>query len=406
MTSTIPPSASEQRHPVIWRWLKWILPVVVVIAGVVIMQVMIATAPKAERKTPPRTARLVDTLPVARTNLHAVVSAMGMVHPAREVTLHPQVGGTVIEVHPELIPGGIKAAGDVLLRIDPKDYELALRRAESALAAAEGDYQLELGQQALARKEFELLGRGDLSEAERALILREPQRAQAEAALASARAALDQARLDLERTTITAPFHAIVRSRSTDLGAQVSPPSPLATLTDVEAYWIIAPVPVSQLAWLAVPERAGETGAAVRVLFAGQPAREGRVLRLLNELETDGRMAQLLIEVRDPLALAPDAAGLPKLLLGDFVRIEIDGRWTEDVVALDRRWLRNHNEAWVLADGRLEIRTLDIPFRGEREVLVRAGLESGELVVTTDIAAPVAGMLLTTGETNKGGGAP
>lgn len=403
MTSTIPSTAAEKRHPRIWLLLKIVLPIIAIMIGYGIMQYMIVTAPTAGRQKPPRTARLVDVQPVALTNAHAVIAAMGVVHPAREVTLFPRISGTVIEVRPELIPGGIKAEGDVLLAIDRLDYDLALRRAESVLATAESDYALELGQQALAQKEFDLLGGKDFSPEERALILREPQKARAEALRDSARAAVDGARLDLERTVITAPFNSIVRERHINVGAQVTPTSPLATLTDVDSYWIIAPVPVSQLAWLRIPEHLGQTGAVVNVIFAGLPPRQGRVLRLLNELETSGRMAQLLIEVNDPLALKPETEGKPKLLLGDFVRVEVDGLWMEQVVALDRRLVRNYDQTWIMnTNDALDIRTLDIVFRGEEEVFVRGGLNEGERVVTTDLAAPVNGMKLTTGRREAG----
>jgi RND family efflux transporter MFP subunit len=403
MKSSIPVTEAEKHHPRIWLLLKIILPIIVILAGYGVMKYMIATAPKAGRQAPPRTARLVDVQTVAPTNAHAIIAAMGVVHPARQVTLHPRISGTVTEISSELIPGGIKSEGDVLLEIDRLDYDLALRRAQSVLATAESEYALELGQQALARKEFELLGGDDLSPEEKALILREPQKARAEANRESARAAVDGAKLDLERTTITAPFNAIVRERHVDVGMQVSPSSPLATLTDVDTYWVIAPVPVSQLPWLRIPERAGETGALVSVMFEGAPARQGRVLRLLNELETDGRLAQLLIEVEDPLALKPESDGLPKLLISDFVRVEIDGRWMEDVIALDRRLVRNYDQTWVMNEqDELEIRTLDVVFRGEREVFVRGGLVAGDRVVTTDLASPVNGMKLTTGRRDAG----
>ena len=139
------------------------------------------------------------------------------------------------------------------------------------------------------------------------------------------------------------------------------------------------------------------------MVFEGAPARAGRVLRLLNELEADGRMAQLLIEVDDPLALKPGADGQSKLLIGDFVRVEIDGLWMENVIALDRRLVRNYDQTWVMnAADELEIRTLDVIFRGEREVFVRGGLAAGDRVVTTDLASPVDGMKLTTGRRDAG----
>jgi RND family efflux transporter MFP subunit len=404
MTSTIPSSAAEKRHPAIWLILKILLPIALIILGYGVMKYMIATAPKAGRQAPPRTARLVEVRSVAITNASAVITAMGVVHPAREVTLHPQISGTVIAIGPELIPGGLMAAGDAVVHVDRADYAIALRRAEGDLALARSDFALESGQQALARKEFVLLGQEELSAEERALILREPQKARAEAMLESAAAALDQAKLNMERTAIAAPFHAVVRERHVDVGAQVNPSTPLATLTDVDTYWIIAPVPVSQLSWLTIPSEPGKAGSNVRVRGKDDAVREARILRLLNELEKGGRMAQLLIEAPDPLALKPENRGKPKLLIGDFVRMEIEGSSLENVIVLDRSWVRNHDDVWVMNErGELEIRKVTVVFRGEQDVYVRGGLAENERIITTDLSAPVNGMKVTTGQDAPGG---
>ncbi len=402
--STIPATEAEKRHPKIWVTLKIILPFIAVLAGVIIMTTLMKTAPTATRKPPARTARLVEVVAIARTNARAVIPAMGLVQPSREITLHPQVSGAILEISEELIPGGTRRAGDWLVKIDPADYEIALRRAEAELAAAQGNLTLEQGQQVVARKEFELLGSDVISPEERALILREPQLAAAQARLDSARAALDLARLHLERTTVTAPFNAVVRERHVNTGTQVSPSTPIATITGADTYWIIAPVPVSQLRWIEIPDGAPSTGSPVRVTAGEGAPREGRVLRRLTNLEEGGRMAQVLIEVNDPLG-----GDSSPLLIGDFVRVEIEGVEITDVVALDRRFLRGHHEVWIMtSDDTLDIRPVDIAFRGERDVLVRSGLNENERIVITDLAAPVNGMKLATSASApaSGGGGP
>lgn len=409
--STIPASEAEKRHPKIWLSVKIILPLVMIVLGAFIMLALIKTAPKASRKPPARTARLVEVKPVVLTNARAVVSAMGVVLPSREITLTPQVSGAVLEISPDLIPGSVKRAGDVLVKIDPADYDIARRRAESDLEAARGNLILEQGQQAIARKEFELLGHAELSPEERALILREPQQAAAQARLDNAAAALDQARLNLERTTVTAPFNAVIAARHVDLGAQVSPATPLVVLTGADAYWIEATVPVQDLNWLTIPVREGDPGSPVRIYNNADRAtgayREGVVLRKLNSLESGGRMARLLIEIRDPLRAAIDTPenNPSPLILGDFVRVEIEGAELTDIVALDRGLLRGFETAWIMNDAsELEMRRLDIAFRGAGHVLVRGGIAHGERLVLTDLAAPVPGMKLTT--KTSGGDAP
>jgi RND family efflux transporter MFP subunit len=377
-----------------------ILPLLIIGGGVVLANYLIDTSPKAKRQPPPRRARLVEVTPVEFTDQRVVIHAMGTVVPAREVALQPRVSGQIIEVSGEFLPGGHFKEGDILVKIDQADYLLAVRQRESDLAQAKSALDLEFGQQAVAKREFEMLGEA-VKEDERALVLRQPQLAQAEARMATALAALDQAKLNLDRTTVKAPFNAMVRERHVNLGMQVTPATTLAMLTGTDAYWIEVAVPVDELQWLDIPKSSDKDGSAVRVYneaaWGAEAFRAGRVIRLMSDLEKEGRMARLLVEVADPDSLLPVNKDKPRLLLGDYVRVEIDGREIKNVAALARRLVRDGNTVWVLnTEGKLEIRPVQILFRGRDRLLVSDSLKVGEKIVVTDLASPVAGMELRT----------
>lgn len=387
------------------------LPLLILLGAVAIAFYLMRTSPSAERTPRPRQARLVQVEKVAASSRTATVQAFGTVQPAREIVLRPQVGGRIVAVDPDFAPGGRFARGETLLRVDPSDYELAVRQRESELAQALADLRVERGNQVVAEREFALLGE-TLDEQDRDLVLRGPQLETVRARVAGARAALAAARLDLERTVLTAPFDALMRSRAVELGAQVEPGAELATLVATDAYWIEVSVPVDQLRWIRFPGGEGAPGSPVRVYdeAAWGPGvhREGEVVRLLGDLESEGRMARVLIVVRDPLG-TDAAAGIadadtdgvadapPRLLLGAYLRTEIEGRNLADVIALDRELLREGDRVWLLDDqGRLEIRPVTVGFRASDRVLVTAGLRAGERVVRSDLSAPVAGMPLRT----------
>ncbi|MGH0033874.1 MAG: efflux RND transporter periplasmic adaptor subunit [Myxococcota bacterium] len=358
---------------------------------------LLETGPVAERRARPRQARLVEVTPVERSTEVTRIAAMGNVVATRQVDVQPQVSGRIVWVSPEFVPGGRFAAGDVMLRIEPRDYELAVRQREADLAQARADLKMEEGNQSVARLEYELLGEA-VPDEDRELVLRLPQLETVRARVASAEAALAQARLDLERTEVRAPFDALVRARSTELGARVDPGTDLATLVETGAYWVEVLVPVTQLRWIEIPRTSGEPGSLARVHGPGGgpvTIREGRVERLLGDLESEGRMARLLVRIDDPLALAPEHAGMPPLLLDSFVHLEIEGRPMENVVALDRALLRDHDRVWVMGrDGALEIRDVVVAFRGDDEVFVSEGLAGGEQVVVSELSSPVPGMPL------------
>jgi hypothetical protein len=116
------------------------------------------------------------------------------------------------------------------------------------------------------------------------------------------------------------------------------------------------------------------------------------VVRALGDLEEEGRMARLLVSVDDPLGFEVSA---PPLLLGSFVRVEIDGTPLVDVAVLDAALLHDGKHVWVMNDSNeLEIRAVTVAFRGRDQVFVSSGLSAGERVIRSGLSVPVAGMSL------------
>ncbi|MCF7973337.1 MAG: efflux RND transporter periplasmic adaptor subunit [Phycisphaerae bacterium] len=379
--------------------IKLLLPVVIIAAAAGFFGFQMKTRPVAERKTPPRQAKQVHVTVARRTDVRAVLDYIqGPVMPAQEVTLSPQVSGLIVTMSPALIPGGIVTQGHMLLGIDPSDYELALKQRRSDVARARLNLELERGNQAIARQEFEML-KEEVSEQDQALVLREPHLADAQAALEAAQAAVSRAELDLSRCLVMAPFNAVIREKKIDLGTRVSPGSTLVSLAGTDEYWIEAEVPVSKLQWIDVPSGMSQTGSRVTIYdpatWGPGLSREGQVIRLLSDIDPGGLMARVLVSVQDPLALLPENQGKPVLLLGALVDLEIKGDILESVIPLQREWLHDENRVWVMAeDNTLKTQEVTISFPGYQQVCVVAGLEDGQRVVITDIAAPVEGMPL------------
>ncbi len=374
------------------------LPPLVLAGGVALAVALVKTAPQAERKPPARAARLVETLTVRIAAQPTVIHADGTVRPALEVTLYPRVSGEIVSIGPDLVPGGCFKEGAELLRIDPRDFELAVRQRQTDVARARAALALEMGQQAVAMREYELLGES-LSEANRDLILRKPQLAQGQAAVEAAEAALDLAQLNVERTVVKAPFNGVVRERHVNVGTQVTPSTPLLLATGSDEYWVEVSLPAEQLRWIRVPGADGAAGSEARVYPNGgggaRGARRGFVFRVLPDLEPEGRLARVLVRVPDPLARTPGNGEQPSLLLGDYVSVEIDGIGLPSAVALERRLFRDGDRVWLMNDrNELQIHPVTVGFRGLETMLVTGGLNGGERVVATDLPAAVPGMAL------------
>lgn len=378
----------------------------ILVAGAVLVWFVFLSEPTATRgpDTARETAMLVDITTAERQDYRPTITAMGRVRAARELTLKPRVGGQIIDRASEFTPGGMVDEGEMLIKIDPADYEATLQQRRSELSQARSDLDIEQGQQNVAQQEFELLGQ-ELSGSNKALVLRQPQLEQARASVESAEAALKEAQLELDRTSVTAPFNARVLSREISVGTQVSTGEEMGRLVGVEEYWVEATIPQSHLRWLRFDERSGETGAPATIrnntAWPEDQHREGRLQRLVGELDETSRLARVLITVEDPLALESETADKPPLLIGSFLNTTIEGRKLEDVVRLNRNHIRRNDTVWIMEDGELSIRDADIAFRDAEYAYVTSGVEAGESVITSDLATVVEGADLRTEEDSE-----
>jgi RND family efflux transporter MFP subunit len=319
---------------------------------------------------------------------------MGTVIPAREVVLKSRVSGEIIEIHPEFTEGGFLKKGMRIIQIDPKDYELALARKKSAVTDAEYALKLELGHQAVAKREWDLLNQGKpAQDMEKELALRQPHLDKVRADLVAAEADLKAAMLDLERTRILSPFNAMVRSKSVDLGSQTTSQEPLAELVGTDAYRIQVSLPVDRLQWIDVPVQADDSGSKARVIYGQGNECRGTVIRLMGDLATEGRMARILVEVADPLGLKASKQDRAPLLIGEYVRVEILGHKLDNVFQIPRTALRDNSTIWIVKENQsLEIRKVHPVWRDADVVLLQDGLKPGEQLIVSDLAAPVEGM--------------
>lgn len=357
------------------------------------------TEPEAQREgATKKTAMLVDVVRVSRGNFTPSVVATGTVQAAMDIILSPQVGGEVISISENFIPGSFVKKGEVLLQINPADYRNVLMLRKSDLELAKSNLSIEMGRQDVAQKDFELIGQ-EMSADNQALVLREPQLEAEKANVAAAEAAVSQAQLDLQRTTIRAPFDAHVISRSTNIGAQLVPGAEIGRLVGMDEYWVIANVPMGKVNWLTFDENGSENASEVKIYsnnWPGNQYREGRLFRLVGALDAQTRLARVLISVPDPLVRKASMDTLPPLMIGAFVESHIQAREIRDVIRLSRDHLRQGGTVWVMEEDKLSIRNVEIVFQDADYAYISEGLSDNERVVTTDLSTVVEGSDLRT----------
>ncbi len=388
-----------RRHP------KALLPVAVIAFGALCAYVLISTRSEVVVAPPQVPAPLVRAMPVEIRNVRLTVNAQGTVAPRTKTSLVSQVAGQIISVSPAFANGGFFKAGDVLLAIDPRDYELAVDRARAVVAQARVRLAREEEEAELARQEWQRLGNGEATD----LALRKPQLEDARAALQAARASREQARLALDRTRIRAPYEGRVLSKIVDLGQYVNPGAPVARIYAVDYAEIRLPVPHEQLAYLDLVYNArselapaSRPKALVHAVFAGAPHTwEGEIVRIEGEIDARTRMVNLVARVDAPYDKGDDPARAP-LFAGLFVEVEILGRVAKDIAVVPRSALRGADQVLVVdQDNRLRFRGVDLLRLEAENALIRSGLNGGERVCISTLDAVVDGMqvrILTPGD--------
>ena len=379
--------------------LRVLLPLVVLAVSIVGAMLLLSSRPEAERRDVEVRSTLVETIVPTRGPQSIDIVGYGTVEPHRRLAVQPQVGGQVMELNDAVRVGGILRAGETILRIDPRDYELAVRQREADVANAAVALQLEEARGLVAAREWELLGESiETSELGRRLARREPQKVEKEAMLEASKGRLEQAELDLERTTLRTPFNSMVLEDSIEIGQVVSPQTRVATLVGTDRFDVIVAVPLDQLPLIRVdptdPDR-GSAASVVQELGEGETVRrQARVDRVIGEVERAGRLARVRVLVEDPLGLEDGAASIP-LLVGSYVTVRIQGPEVQDVVELPRAVVRDNDTVWVMdADQELQIRPLDIVDGRPQTVVARLDLGPGEEIVTSPLPVAIPGMRL------------
>ena len=329
-----------------------------------------------------------------------VVTGHGEVVPRVVVDIVPQVAGQVVEAHGSLVAGGFFRAGEVLVVIDPRDYELAVERAQAAVARAKVTLEREQAEADVAREEWNGLHPG---EEPTALVIREPQIRQAEAEYAAAAADLSVANLNLERTRVSLPFDGVVVSENVDEGQFVGNGSRLATVYGTDAVEIRVPLDSRELAWFDVPSIRGGRGASAEISanFGGtQSTWVGRVTRMEAQVDQTSRMVHVVIEVARPYETSENR---PALLPGSFVDVRIEGRTLHEVVAVPRHAIHEGGRVWVFDDGTLGVREIEIVREDRQQTVISAGLDDGDLVIVSALDAVTDGMIIRRADVGAGG---
>lgn len=376
---------------------KKILPLAMLVAATAIAYVMYLNRPTSETSEPVYVPVTIDVAQVVQEDLRIPIQAQGSVSALRQTNLVSEVSGNIVEVSSAFNVGGYVSAGDVILRIDPRNYQTRLLRAQAALESTNSNLAQEKGRAQVALNEWERLPKGSQrSQAAKDLYLRKPQMGQAEAQSLAAQADLNTARDDLERTVIRSPYDALISKKSSELGQFVGVGTPLAEIFSVDYAEVRLAIPQSKLAYIDLPGLADvETLKSQVDLYTDVSGDLKHWLATLHRTEGTyderSRVLFTVARIADPYALKNDSAH-PPLRIGTFVNANIQGKLQSNLVALPRYILRAGNNVWTIdKNQQLRNRKLTLLRTGGDTMYVTAGLQDGDLVSLTALDSTFAG---------------
>lgn len=369
--------------------LRILIPIIILgLGGVAAVFLSKELEPPQPSKAEPQKLQ-TEVIELDRVDYTVMLDSQGVVRAHHETPLTAAVSGTISTIHPNFEDGAFFKKGEVLAELEAADFQAAVASAESALARAEAALAQEEARARQARLNWEDLGYEDEPSD---LVLRVPQLKEAKANVDAATASLDQARRDLERTKIRAPFDGRVRDRLVGLGQAVGASTPLGNLFATDYAEIRLPLTPEQLSFIELPSRPGDPEVPVILINAlGDPEENpeeqarwsAHIVRTEGALDETSRELFAIARVDDPFGLENES--LEPLRIGQPVRASIQGRVLEDVFVLPRVALRGIGRVYLVdreepAIIRTEIEPI---WTTAEEIVVREGLEPGQWLSTT-----------------------
>jgi len=383
-----------------------VLPLTILLVAVGVSAALAMFKPKPLKAVSPDTAVPVKTIVTERIDKHFSIRSQGTVAARTRTTLVSEVSGSIVGVSPNFVVGGVFKQHEVLMWLDPADYEVDVQRANAELASTHAQLALEQAKTSQAQREWDQTGKSR----ERApiLALRKPYMDEALAKVQKAEAELKQAQRKLEKTKIRAPYAGMVSKKSVDMGHYVNAAASLGEMFAIDRAEVRLSITDSDLAILGtsfVTSPKADAGAAAQVtlssLVEGKSQQwDATIVRSEGVVDPLNRTQFLVAHVDDPYGLLTPK-NHARLLMGSFVTAQVQASQSQSVFAIPRNAIYDGPRIAVVDKAqRLQFMPIVIyasdehfsyiseGVNNEREEGVKEGLE----VIVSAMGTPINGM--------------
>ncbi len=373
------------------NYLSKFYPIIIVTIGVLICSLLIKCSPEVKPEEVVRIIPMVDSKSLEKTSIDIIIDSQGTIIPRTESQLYPEIRGEVVYVSPKLDEGSSFNEGDILLRIDSRDYELDIKAAEASLDDAKTALSIAQAESNFEREQWELSNSGNASD----LRLKIPQLKKAESTVEAAEANLEKLKRNLEKTAIRAPYDGLVRKKNVDRGTVIGPGYLIANIYAINYVEVKLPIPDEDLSFLDIPldgsqiNKSNQPLVMLKGSLGGKNIEwEGRIVRMEAEFDPKSRMAILIARVSDPYKYK-----FP-LRVGQFVEAEITGRNYNNLYIIDRELIKNNNQVITInkIDSTLKYEDINVLRYVDDTALINGGLPDEVSICITNLDIMYDGM--------------
>ena len=367
-----------------------VYPISIISFGIIICSLLIKCSPEVKPEEVKKVIPLVEFEIIEPTSKNIEILSQGSIIPRTESQLYPEIRGEVVYVSPKLDEGSSFKKGDVLLRIDSRDYELDIKAAEASLDDAQTAFSIALAESNFEKEQWELSNSGIASD----LRLKIPQLKKAESTVAAAEANLEKLKRNLEKTSIKAPYDGLVRKKNVDRGTVIGPGYLIANIYAIDYVEVKLPVPDQDLAFLDIPLDGSQisNNEQPQVILTGslggkQIVWEGNIVRMEAEIDPKSRMAILVARVSEPYKY-----NIP-LRVGQFIEAEITGKIFDNLYVINRELIKNNQVLTInKSDSSIVYKQVHVLRFVDDMAYIDSGLDGETLLCMTNLDVMYDGM--------------
>lgn len=379
--------------------IRKIAPVIILVTLLGLAYLIKSNPPQSKyRNARPAAQMLVETQRINTQAYPVRVQSYGTVQPRTQTALVAQVGGQIVEVSAAFRDGGFFDKGDVLVRIDGRDYDADVNIAQAAVIDARQALAEAQARSEQARKDWERLGNSDEPSP---LVLREPQLQAARARVLSAQSTLDKARLDRMRADIVAPYSGRVLDAQVDVGQVLVPGTAVANIYATDVVEIRLPLRNADLPFVQLPVSARAAAAAAQVAARVEIRSElgtptvwpAALVRTEGAIDPTARQLHVIAQIDDPYG--PGSAGRTPLKIGQYVTAEVEGIVLDNVIVIPNSAIYQGSYAYTVEEGVLQRKQVQVAWQNDTDAVIQAGLVAGDELVTTSLGQVTSGVRVT-----------